>query len=284
MQFLCFCISGKILHMRSVIMILMFFGCQQQTSFNMTNNGTPPEKIKDIPVPQGTKRISIESGRFGNWLRNVKLKKDKTVYLYNGSKKTNQSAQIAVLDIPIGKQDLQQCADAIIRLRAEYLLSVKADDKIAFHATGGTLLDYSSWKKGYRWKLIKNNLSKQLVADASISRNSFEEYLQLVFMYCGTRSLQKELQPVEITSIMPGDVLIQGGSPGHAVIVMDVIIENNERKFLLAQSYMPAQDIHVLKNPLTTFYPWYAIPKASSKIYTPEWVFTINDCRRFPLM
>ncbi len=99
-------------------------------------------------------------------------------------------------------------------------------------------------------------------------------------MYCGTRSLQKELKTVDINSVVPGDVLIQGGSPGHAVIVIDVVQENSDRQFLIAQSYMPAQDIHILKNPLGTA-AWYSIPANSSKIYTPEWVFAVNDLRRF---
>ena len=48
-----------------------------------------------------------------------------------------------------------------------------------------------------------------------------------------------------VTSMQIGDVLIQGGSPGHAVIVVDMA-ENpatGEKLYLLAQSYMPAQDI-----------------------------------------
>ena len=48
-----------------------------------------------------------------------------------------------------------------------------------------------------------------------------------------------------------GDVFIKGGFPGHAVVVLDMA-ENDrtgQRVFLLAQSYMPAQDIHIMKNP-----------------------------------
>ena len=48
-----------------------------------------------------------------------------------------------------------------------------------------------------------------------------------------------------------GDVLIQGGSPGHAVIVVDMA-ENpatGEKLYLLAQSYMPAQDIQSAGEP-----------------------------------
>jgi hypothetical protein len=45
-------------------------------------------------------------------------------------------------------------------------------------------------------------------------------------------------------------VIIRGGFPGHAVIVMNMAVTTEGKKiYLLAQSYMPAQDIHVLINP-----------------------------------
>ena len=52
----------------------------------------------------------------------------------------------------------------------------------------------------------------------------------MVFMYAGTASLSRELPTVLYTSLQPGDVFIKGGSPGHAVIVMDVAIHPNTGK------------------------------------------------------
>jgi hypothetical protein len=66
------------------------------------------------------------------WLRKRGLKKDKTVYLFNGAEKKIQSAQFAVLDIPVGDKDLQQCADAVMRLRGEYLFASKNFSDIIF--------------------------------------------------------------------------------------------------------------------------------------------------------
>ena len=68
--------------------------------------------IAEIPAPEGFTRIKAETNSFGEWLRNIKLKKDKRVFLYNGSLKPDQSVQFAVLDEPVGNKDLQQCADA----------------------------------------------------------------------------------------------------------------------------------------------------------------------------
>lgn len=77
--------------------------------------------IGDIPLPQGYRRLFQPSNSFGAWLRKIPLKYFTTVYLYDGRRKFNLSAQYAVLDISVGKKDLQQCADAVMRLRAEYL-------------------------------------------------------------------------------------------------------------------------------------------------------------------
>ena len=84
------------------------------------------------------------------------------------------------------------------------------------------------------------------------------------------------------SKVLPGDVFIQGGFPGHAVLVADVAQNGHgERMFLLVQSYMPAQDIHVLRNLTHSESPWYpALMEGTLK--TPEWTFLYSDLRRFP--
>ncbi len=91
--------------------------------------------------------------------------------------------------------------------------------------------------------------------------------------------------PININKISIGDVFIQGGFPGHAVLVMDVA-ENKEGEkcILLAQSYMPAQSIHIVKNlndPELS--PWYTVKSLIEiqKLYTPEWTFSLNSLMRF---
>jgi hypothetical protein len=242
-----------------------------------------PGKTSEIPVPEGFERIPLAEKSFGSWLRNIKLKRDNTVYLYDGRKKLNQSAQFAVMDVSVGTKDLQQCADAVMRLRAEYLRSIGREDEIVFHATDGTKLDYASWRQGYRFVISHGKLSKRKLATAGSSLASLHEYLDLVFTYCGTLSLSRELQPVAMENIAPGDVWIKGGSPGHAVIVMDVAINSRgEKRFLLAQSYMPAQDIHILRNPLypESRQPWFALP-GQKNLYTPQWTFKNDELRSF---
>ncbi len=80
-----------------------------------------------------------------------------------------------------------------------------------------------------------------------------------------------------------GNVFIQTGNPyGHAVIVVDMA-ENpysGEKVYMLAQSYMPAQDIQILVNRKNSLYsPWYLLDE--NPIETPEWRFNTNDLKRF---
>ncbi len=241
--------------------------------------------LNRIPTPDGYQRINSDFGTFEDWLRHLPLKKGKPpVYLFNGERKQNQKAHFAVINMDVGNRDLQQCADAVIRLRAEYLYSSGKFDSIHFRFTSGDNAEFRKWVKGYR-PLIKGNKVKWVrSAREDSSYTSFRKYLNMVFMYAGSYSLSLELHKVkEIKDMKIGDVFIEGGFPGHAVIVVDMAInrETGKKLFLLAQSYMPAQDMHILKNPMNSgLSPWYEL-EFGKILYTPEWTFSKDDLKRF---
>jgi hypothetical protein len=245
---------------------LFFISCKQSSrtrSVHLSPSQVADfqKTINDIPVPPGYNRLTAAKGSFGAWLRKLPLKKNKTVYLYNGTIKPNQAAQFAVLDVSTGQKDLQQCADVVMRLRAEYLFAVKKFDSICF-------TDYNG--KRYQW--TGNGDAKK-----------FKVYLEKVFGWCGSASLEKQLKPVpDLDSIEAGDVLIRGGFPGHAVLVADMAIDQKGKKiYLIVQGYQPAQDMHVLINPLDKLLsPWYEVTDAE-KIITPEWKFYRNELKRW---
>ena len=113
---------------------------------------------------------------------------------------------------------------------------------------------------------------------------NFDKYLERVFGMCGSASLEKQLKEhVTLNDVEPGDVLIRGGFPGHAAIVMDVATnDEGEKIFLLAQSYMPAQDIHVLINPSNKRRStWYEVNDDAIIIKTPEYNFTRRELKRW---
>jgi hypothetical protein len=264
--------------------IMLLASCQNNAGENKTvlslktkNNTDPPiAKIAGIKPPAGFSRRTVDSNSFTGWLRLLSLKNDNTVYLYNGLPKRNQDAQFAVLNKDIGNKDLVQCADAVMKLRAEYLFDTKQYSEIAFISTTGAVLNFGDWLKGYRWKEQNNQLVKyQIGKIKTASKNEINAFMELVYSYCGTYSLSKQLNPVKKNNTLSaGNVFIKGGFPGHAVLIIDEA-ENakGEKVFLLAQSYMPAQDIHVLKNPLNKAgNPWYSSEQLFPLI-TPEWKF-----------
>ncbi len=238
-----------------------------------------------IVIPEGYNRIKLDDLSFGMWLRYIPLKEGRsTVYLYNGEQKWNQKVHEAVIDMDVGTRDLQQCADAVIRLRAEYLYTMKKIDKIHFNYTSGVEVSFNKWSKGFRASPVKGGqLRWSSCGSCNSSYNSFKKYLINIFNYAGTLSLSKELKSKEIEHIKSGDVFIKGGSPGHAVMVMDVAEnKNGEKIFLLAQSYMPAQEMHILKNNNDdSMSPWYKASEIEDAIYTPEWTFNRNSLKEW---
>ncbi|MBD3179409.1 MAG: hypothetical protein GF417_07255 [Candidatus Latescibacteria bacterium] len=235
--------------------------------------------------PPGFRRVEVTSGSFGRWLRHLPLKPgSQKVYLHNGRPKLRQDVHAAVLDIDTGARNLQQCADAVIRLRAEYLFAIKRYNDIRFNFTSGDTARYPRWRDGLRPEVEGDEVSWEMVARPDSTYRGFRKYLDTVFTYAGSYSLKKELISVTSLSDMRiGDIFIQGGFPGHAVIVVDAAerSQTGEKVFLLAQSYMPAQDIHILINPSESkLSPWYSID-FTGKLITPEWRFSRSDLMRF---
>lgn len=236
-----------------------------------------------IAPPAGFERVEAPLNSYADWLRKLPMKPGHPeVKLYNGELKGNQSAQYAVLDIDVGDKDLQQCADAVMRLKAEYHYSCDDFSSIHFNFTSGDRADYSRWISGYRPIISGNKVSWRQKAGRSQSYTNFRQYMNIIFNYAGTFSLSKELKNVDSQEIKSGDVFIYGGFPGHAVIVLDVVQEpvSGKKRFLLAQSYMPAQEIHILRNPNNPdLSPWYDLPEG--ELHTPEWTFPVNSLKRF---
>ena len=88
---------------------------------------------------------------------------------------------------------------------------------------------------------------------------------------------------IVMKEIQPGDVFVKAGSPGHAMIVVDVALNETTRRkiYLLAQGYMPAQDMHIVSNPNNSkLSPWYEINE-TEKISTPGWIFDRNQLKRW---
>ena len=237
-----------------------------------------------IITPAGYIRVAETAGSFGAYLRVLPLKPDGAkVHFFNGKVKDKPGVYMAVVDMPIGNKDLQQCADVVMHVRAEYLFKAHKEEQIHFTFTNGFKAPYSKWRDGYRIAVKGNNVEWVKKAAPDNLFASFDQYMDYVYNYCGSLSLSKELKKVSIKDIQPGDVFINGGTPGHAEIVLDVAVNGSGKKvFLLAQSYMPAQEMQVLQNPRnSSLSPWYEYNDGDAKITTPEWEFFPDQLMRF---
>lgn len=235
-----------------------------------------------ILPPKGYQRQAAADGSFAAFLAEFPLKADgEPVLLYNGSPKSNQTVHMAVYDLDLDEKDLQQCADSIIRMYAEYLWSTGQQDRIAYHLTNGFLMEYSQWRDGNRLQVKGNQVSWVKQTGQDTSYECFRKYLISVFTYAGTLSLENESEPVEVDDIQIGDILIKGGSPGHCVLVVDQAVnEEGKSCYLLAQGYMPAQEFHILKNPAHEDNPWYYEEDLAEVVQTPEYQFQQGSIRR----
>lgn len=238
-----------------------------------------------FPPPKGYKWVNEEKNSFGEYLTNFPLyPQNFPVRDFREIPIQKQYNHAAVLKIDVGSKDLQQCADAWIRLYAEYLYAKKEEDKIGFHFTSGQFLSWKDYKNGIRTTEIKDKVKFTKSAKFDNSYLNFRNYLDLVFNYAGTISLDKESESIlKNEDIKAGDFLIKPGSPGHSVFIIGYAQNaSGKRVYLLAESFMPAQDIHIIINPLDRkLSPWYVLDVNSPKTITAKYIFDPTSVKRF---
>ena len=214
-------------------------------------------------IPKDYKRI-IQSD-YHNWIISKKINTKDHVKYFNGQVKEGfNTVYSAKFVYDIGSKDLHQCADAVMYNKARYLFESKQYNKISF--------TFSHNKKTYSYIDHFQNFNEY----------TFKKYITKVWAWCGTWSLDTyDTVNINIKNIKPGDLFIVGGFPGHAISVIDVIVNKyGDKKYMLAQSYMPAQEQQILLNPIKKNSVWYDLHKTKN-IITPEYIFTVKQLKRF---
>jgi len=171
--------------------------------------------------PSGFTRVTVSANSFGAWLRNLPLTKaDEPVRSHHGKVLLPHDhpniASVVALDI--GAADLQQCADAVIRLHAEWQWS-QGVRNIGYEAASRAAMPFERWAKGERPSPKGQSIVWEAKgAKPNADHGSFRKFLDSVFMFTNTVALARQAKPVALDSIRPGDFVVQGGNPIGASI------------------------------------------------------------------
>ena len=205
-----------------------------------------------FPVPPGFTRAAEAPGSFGAWLRDLPLlPPDAPVVSHSGAilHRANHPNLAGVVAIDIGAQDLQQCADSVVRLHAEWQWSQGRRDE-SYRAASGAEMPFARWARGERITVsgpASSKLTWAPAAKADDSHQAFRAYLDGVFGWANTVSLARDTTPVPLADLRPGDFVVQPGGPGHAVLILDLATNRQgTRLVLLGQGFMPAQSFQIL--------------------------------------
>lgn len=220
--------------------------------------------VERFAEPFGYSRVPYENDSFGEYVRSYPIYSyGSKVLMYDGSQSDRQWMAAAVFQLPLENYDLQQCADSVMRWYAEYYFAIQKHECIRFHFIDGSL---HSWVESEGYDGTYENLL---------------DFLKVVFNHANTVSLEGESELVSFNDLQIGDILVRGGYPGHALMVVDVAEnEKGNRAILLGQGLMPAQQFHVVINPGHINDPWYYYTELSDTITTPGYTFLVTDFKR----
>ena len=203
-------------------LLLAFFSCG-----NDSLPGFQPADTNFLHVIDGSsKKYEVNSWQY--FLQHLPVV-DKPIVDYKGKEIGYQQKHAGIIPYDVGTSDLQQCADALMRLRAEYLFQQKRFNEIGFHFVSGDYYSWNDYCKGLRPVAKGNGVKFVSVLASGKSHETLRKYLDIVYSYASTISLSKELKTADDFGV--GTVIIHAGSPGHCFIIIDEAINKSGKKF-----------------------------------------------------
>jgi hypothetical protein len=256
---------------RLYALLLVLLSCHDAALFS----GSEAEKKKAV---FSYSPVVFEKGSWEYFLQHLPVI-DAPILDYRGKPVSYQQKHVGVLPFDVGNRDLQQCADALMRLRAEYLFEQQRHSEIGFHFTGGQFYSWEDYCNGKRVMPKGNDIGFFTTVPCQKTHEALRHYLDIVYNYASTISLAKELKEEEKFKV--GTIVIHPGSPGHCFIIIDEATDAEGNKvYKLAEGYTPAQSIYVLRNlEANGIDPWYHLSKGV--IETASYTFADYQLKKF---
>lgn len=305
-------LTNKILMVASIlcviatIVVFIFFNKHQKNKNNNTlsnnenttqttdapNTAEPTQEVVLDPIiptemtigtrfnpPAGYKRVPVANDTFGKYLRDFELREYTTKPLaYDTAAKTlanNDSAPaVSVLDMDlINKSNLQESANSVIRLYAEFLYEKGRFDDIAFNllTTPAFRLDFRTWSEGGRlieegnsitWCKEHGDHCKHRDVDTGTEYGIFKYYMQNVMLHSNISSLPSNMKSVSMNEVTVGDVIVYADSKVPDIIVDMAENADGSKLLLIARGGNPASEIFVVRNESNAdLNPWHDMNK-----------------------
>jgi hypothetical protein len=240
--------------------------------------------VERIAVPAGYERAPVPDRSFAAWLRHLPVASEETpVTTVNETVvlAADHPNLAAVVALRPRAERLLNGVNILIRLRAEYCWTAQRTEALVFHFTSGHLAGWRAWSLGDRPFVDGRNVAFRRVVGRDDSRDSFCMYLETVFRYASLPSLLADTRPADDRRIEAGDILVQRGRPGHALMVLDIATDARGRlRVLLGQGGRPAQAFHVLQSDAGT--AWFPFMQTRGIEIAGHGVFHAKSLRHWP--
>jgi hypothetical protein len=175
--------------------------------------------IELLSVPPGWERIQARTSSFGEYLQHLPFELTDSTFFWDGRSGIYHS--VAAVHRFDQLHENQQCADIIMRFYSDYLRS--RGRIIQWHDVNGKLKKYDG--------------------------GNYERYMNDIYNFSNTYSLYHfDSYPVELNDMLPGDILIIPGFPGHVIMIADIIKKNDKIKIAVVEGFTPAVQPFLFKS------------------------------------